>query len=166
MSLPRSYAPSANRCFSQGQRLRTAAMIRSAPAASCTSAVVRLTISSRPSGPCTSVNWCSSSSASPSSTKVTAGPCQVADRVEDLAQVHAGLAAALGRSRQQGRDLSPLCIGQIGRVATPLESVLAQALLLGPHPAHVGLRAAQTEPYAAFSNGLLMSIIKMIKSKL
>lgn len=47
--LARSLALSANKCFSHCRRWRTALMILSAPAASCMSAAVRLTMSSRPS---------------------------------------------------------------------------------------------------------------------
>ena len=64
---------------------------------------------------------------------------QIADDVEDLAQVYLGLALALGKLRQDGPDPFPFCVGQAGRVAPPLKDLLALAMVFRLQPAHVGL---------------------------
>lgn len=84
-----------------------------------------------------------------------AGPGQVADRVQNLAQVHSSPATAMRGVRQQRLDPGPLRMGQIARIAPALESRLARTLCLSPHPAHMGAADAIATHPITFSNGLL-----------
>lgn len=84
-----------------------------------------------------------------------AGTRQVADRVQDLAQVHARLAPPLGGRGQKRPDLLPLRVGQIGRIAPVLKSRLTCTVRLGPHPTYVGSACAISTRRSPFSNGHL-----------
>src|SRR5215217_4805716 len=71
---------------------------------------------------------------------------EIADGVEDLAQVHLGLAPAPGRLGEKGPDPLPFPIGQIGRIAPPIKGLLALTMLFGPHPLHVDPTRTQSDP--------------------
>jgi len=66
--------------------------------------------------------------------------------MEDLAQLHLGLAPAPGRLSQKGPDPLPFLVGQIGGVAPPLKGLVALTMLFGPHPLHVDPTLPQSDP--------------------
>jgi hypothetical protein len=66
--------------------------------------------------------------------------------IEDLAPVHLGLAAALGRLGQDRSDPLLFLLGQVSGIAPPLKCLLALAMLFGPHPAHVDPTLPQSDP--------------------
>jgi hypothetical protein len=75
-----------------------------------------------------------------------AGVGQIMNGIEDLAQVHLGLAAALGGLGQDRSDPLLFLIGQVSGVAPPLKSLLALAMFFRPHPAHVDPTLPQSDP--------------------
>src|SRR3954462_7160742 len=71
---------------------------------------------------------------------------QIADRIQDLAQIYLGLAPAPRRFGQQWRDVLPFRIGQIARVTPPLKRGLPSAVLCRPHPPYLAKTRPSSEP--------------------
>src|SRR3954469_20978300 len=71
---------------------------------------------------------------------------QIADRIQDLAQIHLGLAPAPRRFGQQWRDALPFRIGQITRITPSLKRRLSLTVLFRPHPPYVAQRPPLSEP--------------------
>lgn len=83
------------------------------------------------------------------------GPGEIADGIEDLAQVHVSLASLPGGPGQEGPDPRPFLIRQVGRIAPPLESRLALATLFCPYPPHVVPRFTQPTPCGILKRALM-----------
>lgn len=83
-----------------------------------------------------------------------AGAGEVAQGIEDLAQIHLGFASACGGLGQKGRDLLPFRIGQVARVTPPrLESGLVGTVFSCPHPLRRLLNSSRSNRHAHSQTG-------------